>query len=407
MEQVSGYINQFFGRADIQPYLQILPYALVTFVAAFLLTPIIGNLAKRFGFIDLPVQQRKRTDKTIKQRIHTSVKPRLGGLAVLFPFIIITLLSVQVNPRVAGILLGLIILIVSGAIDDRFELSAPRQFLLQVLASAIVVFFGVSIAQIDVFGISLNFNWFSHAFVFGHFVYTFVFPADIITILWIMLITNAINWMSGIDAVGEMITIIGSITTTLLAVRFGLYDIAVISAILASGVLGFLPYNYPPSKIFSGTSGNTGYGYLLAVLSILSGGKVVSAIILLSLPLVDMIWVIINRINEHKDVPLLRRPFISGKVHLHHRLMDLGFTPKQTMYIEASLMAVVSVIAISFAGFSNSLMAASIVIAALVIIFTVITILQRASKRKKVEMEEKKRTEPPPEGPTPEERFAY
>ena len=204
---------------SLQPYINLLPHAVTAFVITLLLTPLIGNLAKKFQFVDLPASMRKRTDSSKTTRLHEGIKPRLGGLAVLLPFIILTFLNVELNLANLGILTGLGILLISGVIDDRFELSAGRQLLIQLMVAILVVITGTTITNIDFAGQSFNFVSSSNPLFIGNFTYLFRFPADLITIFWILAITNALNWVSGIDALGETTTFIASTITMMLAVR--------------------------------------------------------------------------------------------------------------------------------------------------------------------------------------------
>jgi UDP-GlcNAc:undecaprenyl-phosphate GlcNAc-1-phosphate transferase len=391
---------------QLLPYLNLLPIAIFGFLFSLLLTPIIGTIAKRYGFVDLPKDKRSRSDKTLQQRIHKVTKLRLGGLAVLIPFILIVSFQAQIDPKTMGMLTGLIILMILGSLDDKFELSARTQFLGQILAALVVILSGVTITHLDFAGQRFNFDSFIYDFNFGLFDYQFIFPGALITLIWILTIINAINWMSGIDAIGEVMTLIAAFTTMLLGVRSDQFEIAIISSILAANLLGYIPFNFPPSKIMSGTGGTTGYGFILAVLAVMSGTKITSAIMILSLPLIDMIWVMIFRFLNLKDVPFLQRPFVGGNVHLHHRIMGLGFNQLQTLFIEMSLIAVISLISFYFGGFSDSFMILIGIIVILIVFFAVITIL---SKRKVVEKPKDPEPKPPliDDGPTPEEKYAY
>jgi len=391
------------SQNSIEPYLNILPGFLFTFLFALLLTPIVGFLAKKYGFIDLPQTMRKRADKTLAQRIHKNTKLRLGGISVLIPFLLITLGMLDQNSKIMGMILGLVVLIIGGVIDDKYELSARNQLLVQIFAAVIVVICGVTIFKIDIFGATFNLNIFTTNINLGFFVYHFIFPGDLITIIWILVIINAINWMSGIDAIGEITTFITAFTTMLLSVRAGQPEMAMLSAILAAGVLGFVPHNFPPSKIMSGTAGTTGYGFILAVLAVISGSKITSAITLLSIPLLDMLWVMIYRFIKLKDVPFLKRPFIGGDVHLHHRLMALGLTNVQILFLESSVIGLISILAFYLGGFSIPLISMVLILTVLLIIFLVISII--LSKKKKIA--QKKDETPPPIEPTPEEKYAY
>ncbi len=392
--------------AVLQPYINLLPTLLAGFVITIFLTPIVGWIAKRFQFVDLPKDKRKRTDKTLAQRIHTIPKLRLGGIAVFVTFIGLILLQGRLNPQILGMLAGLVVLLIAGAIDDKYELSARNQMIAQIIAALIVVLSGVTITQLDFAGQRFVFDGFRQIFDLGIFQYEFIFPGAFITVFWILLLINAINWMCGIDAIGEVMTFIASFTSMLLAVRADQYELAMISGIFAFNLLGYIPFNFPPSKIISGTAGTTGYGYILAVLAILSGSKITSAIMVLSLPLIDMIWVVIYRLIKLKDVTFFKRPFVGGNIHLHHRIMALGFSQIQTLFIEIAIISSVSLIAFYFGGFSNEFMIVITISVILLGIFTFITI--KNGRRKPIEPP--KTDAPPPlsqDEPTPEEKYAY
>jgi len=401
----------------LAPYIDMLPLIISAFVISLLATPLIGAFAMKFGFVDLPATMRRRTDPTLTQRLHKNVKPRLGALAALLPLVYVFATQISLSTPIIGVLIGLIILIIGGVIDDKYELGSSAQFSIQAIAALIVVITGTSILSIQIFGVSLDFSAFSKEISFLGLEYMFVFPADIITFFWIMTMINAVNWVCGIDALGELLTVIAAITTTMLSVRFGNPELAIISAVLAAGILGYVPYNFPPAKIIGGTAGHTSFGYLISVLAMLSGAKITTGIILLIIPLVDMIWVIFYRIRKHSNLPLFKRPFISGKVHLHHRLMDAGYSQKQVLLIEGMSMGAVSILAIYFGGFGNATLIGTILLAVIIIIFALINVKKdnhqklvktgRQSNNHYSQQKSKDDSDDGDDGLTPEEKFAY
>lgn len=400
-----------FDLEFLKPYIDLAPQLFVAMTLSLLITPFVGYIARRFGFIDLPLSQRPRGEKTLEQKIHNRTLPRLGGLAVLLPFLLIFTTSVDLTTQMWGIIVGVLILMISGAVDDKFDLSSKQQFFFQILASVITVIAGTSITFIQVMGVEIDLNLYSREFFLGDLIYNFVFPADLFTVFWIVTIINALNWVFGIDALGEGITIITSITIMFIAVKTGRPELAILPAALAASMMGYFPYNYPPSKIISGTIGTSSYGYLVAVLATISGAKISTAILLLTLPLFDMFWVIIYRLTHFKNVPLLKRPFQSGRIHLHHRLMNAGYTMKETLVIETAVMGVIAVFAYYLAGFGAKLLSISVLMAIIFFIAS-ITVLSSRKKRAKERIKRMKaRDEEPP--PTiekdipPEERYAY
>ncbi len=395
----------------LQSYINVAPQMFIAFSLAFILTPFVGFLARRFGFLDLPPSKRPRGSKISEQKIHNYTLPRLGGLAVLIPFLGVFITNVNMTPALWGIILAVIILMISGAIDDKYDISGRSQFLFQILAAVITVLAGTSITFIQVMGIELDLNMFSREIFIGDFIYNFVFPADIFTIIWIVTIINALNWVFGIDALGEGITIITSLTIMFIAVKTGRVELAILPAALAASLLGYFPYNYPPSKIISGTIGTSSYGYLVAVLATISGAKISTAILLLTLPLFDMIWVILYRMRKFRNISLLKRPFQSGRVHMHHRLMSKGYSMKEVLVIETAAMGIIAVIAYYLAGFGVKLLSTVIFISSILLI-SLFAVMSSRKKRAREKLRRiKSEEEPPPPSIEPdippEERYAY
>jgi len=396
----------------LKPYFDFAPQLFIAFSLSLLLTPIIGFLAVRYRFVDLPIAQRPRGPKNLEQKIHNRTLPRLGGLAVMIPFLVIILFGVPMTPQIWGIFIGILILMITGAIDDKYDLDSKTQFFFQIVASTITVIAGTSITFVQILGVEFDLNIYSREFFIGNFMYNFVFPADLFTIFWIVTIINALNWVFGIDALGEGITIITAITIMFIAVKTGHPEIAILPAVLGASLLGYFPYNYPPSKIISGTIGTSTYGYLIAVLATISGAKISTAILLLTLPLLDMVWVIIYRLTHFRNIPLLKRPFQGGRIHMHHRLMNAGYTMKETLVIETSAMAVIAVIAYYLAGFGVKLLTASVLTATIAIIalITVLSSRKKRTKERQKRIKAEKEDPPPPTIETdipPEERYAY
>lgn len=395
----------------LQPYLNIAPQIFIAFALGLLLTPFVGFIAKKYGFLDLPPLKRPRDNKNTERKIHSYALPRLGGLAVLLPFLGIFLTSVNMTPALWGIFLAVVVLMISGLIDDKLDISGRSQFMFQVIAAAITVITGTSITFVQVLGIEFDLNLFSKEIFIGDFIYNFVFPADLFTIFWIVTIINALNWVFGIDALGEGITIITSLTIMFIAVKTGRPELAVLPGALAGSLAGYFPYNYPPSKIISGTIGTSSYGYLIAVLATISGAKISTAILLLTLPLFDMVWVILYRIRRFRNMPLLKRPFQSGRVHMHHRLMSIGYTMKEVLVIETAAMGIIAVIAYYLAGFGAKLLSV-VIFTSFILIISLITVLSSRKKRVKEKLKRMKSEEEPPP-PTietdipPEEKYAY
>lgn len=381
----------------------------VAFVISFLLTPFIGKIAKMLKAVDMPALKRRRDDPTIATRIHNQATPRLGGLAVYIPFMILMFMTQGFTNLTIGIGIGLTILTLGGVIDDIKDLPGYVQILFQFAAVFCLILVGVRILDISVMGIYLNFDSFRYTFELFGFSPLFVFPADIITIFWFLVIINAMNWVSGIDALEETMSVIAGFTLMLLSIKFGNDQIFLLSTIFTGSILGFTFFNFPPAFIFSGTVGNALMGYLLALLAIKIDGKMTTSILLLALPLVDFIWVLMYRLYKFKQFNPLKLMSISGKHHLHHRLMRIGYTSKQVLLIEVSIFCIFAIFAYYLAGFNIFAIAMLGSIVFFFLLFSLLLVhrknLEKKEKEGKVVLKGKRNGDKIEK--SPEELYAY
>ncbi len=355
-------------------YISFLPIFLESFLISFLLTPLIGYFSKKFKVYDLP--QGLRLDSTAKRRIHQDPKLKLGGIAVIFPFIFLILFFLKINYHLLFFIIGVSVLFLGGIIDDIFDISAKLQLIIQIIATLIVTLSGLDIYYISkpLYGIfSLNQIPFNFLGVHLYFVSFFL------SIIWILIIINAVKWMAGTDGLAEGNLSIIAIIIGLLSIRFQTYDTAFMGFIFAGLLIGFLFYNFYPSKIFSGASGKSVYGFIIAILSIYSGAKLASTMMVLSIPVIDSFWVIISRIIEEKPKTLLGLININDKRHLHHRLLDLGFSQKKVAFIEYLFTAVIGIIALIITGFHKAIILGFTIL----IVFLIIAFITNISKKKK------------------------
>ncbi|MBN1915938.1 undecaprenyl/decaprenyl-phosphate alpha-N-acetylglucosaminyl 1-phosphate transferase [Candidatus Dojkabacteria bacterium] len=397
------------GYTNITKYFPLLPLFGWAFLIAFALTPIAGKIAKLIKAIDLPASQRKRDDKTLAQRLHKVAKPRLGGFAIIIAFLTISLTSTSHSPFLLSLTIGIIILTTIGILDDIFELPGKTQLLAQVVAAICVITGGTTISSIQVAGLSLNFDLWSTSINFFGYVYNFVFPADLITIGWILTLVNALNWVGGIDALEESVSFIAAVTLMFLGVKTGNMEVALLSMALAGSIAGFIPFNFPPSKILSGTAGDTVLGFTIATLAITGGGKISAAVLILIIPLIDMAWVLIGRIRKNHLKNPLELLAISDRTHLHHRLLDLGFNDKAVLFIESTAIAVLSTLSFYLSDLSRLVIigvSASLILFTFSIINVAIKVRQEKLKKEEKEKEDLP-PDPPPDEPTPESKYAY
>ena len=280
----------------------------VAFVASILLTPLVRKLAFRIGAVDRPNYR----------KVHVSVMPRIGGLAIIGGFLVGYLLLTPEDEHATGILIGAIIIIITGFLDDMLEITAKAKIAGQLAAAIVVVTWGgLQIEFINLpFGGIIEFGYLS-------------IP---VTILWIVGITNAINLLDGLDGLAAGVSTIALISLSVMAMLMGDMFVVATTAILAASSLGFLFYNFYPAKIFMGDTGALFLGFMISVLALLGFKNVtfislVIPVIILGVPISDTFFTIVRRIRAKQPIS---KP---DKSHLHHSLLNAGFSHRQSVLI--------------------------------------------------------------------------
>lgn len=295
----------------------------VAFVASILLTPLVKRLAYRIGAVDKPNYR----------KVHDHVMPRLGGLAIFIAFLIGIVVAQPMDKSMIAILIGSFVIIVTGVLDDMLEISPKAKLIGQTIAAAIVIFFGgVQIDFINLpFGGKLDFGYLS-------------IP---LTLIWIIGITNAINLIDGLDGLAAGVSTIALITLATMAFIMSDMFVLVMALILAASTCGFLFYNFHPAKIFMGDTGALFLGFMISVLALLGFKNVtfvslVIPIVMLGVPISDTFFAIVRRLLNKQP------PFSPDKSHLHHRLMSIGFTHRQTVLLIYGIATMFGLAAIIF-----------------------------------------------------------
>ncbi len=299
---------------------------LCAFLISFTTTPIARVLAYKVGAIDVPKD---------KRRMHKVPVPRMGGLAIFLGFAVTALLFCEPSRPMLGMLVGGVILIIVGIFDDIYSLNAWLKLLFQIAAATVAVLFGNTITAVTVFGKYI---------VLGAF--------DIpLTILWITALINAVNLIDGLDGLSCGVSAISSVSLLLSA--FFLPEpsvqILLLTAALAGSCIGFLPFNFNPASIFMGDTGAMFLGYSLAIISVQGFFKINALMsfwvpfLVFALPICDTGFAFIRRILQG------RSPFSPDKGHIHHKLIAMGFTQKQTVLILYSICGMLGVSAVLFA----------------------------------------------------------
>lgn len=305
---------------------------LVSLIIALATTPVAMMLANRLGAIDMPGV--KGTDS--ERHLHVRPTPRMGGLAIYLGFFFSVILFVPMGKKVASMLIGATIIVFLGILDDIHDLKATHKLIVQFLCAGIAVLGGNKITFFS-----------SLSMVDAHSHINLGLLAIPVTLLWIVLITNAVNLIDGLDGLAAGVSTISAISLVVIALAYSNTSVAVIVGALAGGCIGFLPYNTTtPAKIFMGDTGSTFIGYILAVASIQGLFKfyaIISFVIpffMLGLPIFDICYAVILRVSHGES------PMKADRKHVHYRLMDMGFSKKQTvavLYICSAILGVTAV----------------------------------------------------------------
>ncbi len=297
-------------------------YLLLCFVASIFITPLVKKIALKF----------KITDKPNHRKVHQKIMPRFGGLAIYISFMIGLIVSRQGDPHLWPIVIGSLIIVITGALDDIMDLSPRYKLLGQLAAASVAVAGGFSLEFINLpFGGQLEFGFLS-------------IP---LTILWIVGITNAINLIDGLDGLAAGVSSIALITLSIMAFLQGDAFVFTIALILLGSTLGFLYHNFYPAKIFMGDTGALFLGYMIALLSLLGFKNItflslVIPVIILGVPISDTFFAIIRRIINKKPLSA------ADQQHVHHRLLSSGYSHRQAVLIIYAVAVMFSLTAIIF-----------------------------------------------------------
>ena len=334
-----------------------------TFLGALLATPLLARflVARR-----LAVARPKRL-----RDVHVKPIPRLGGLVIAVVFWLAIGLVLFLDPtrldfvresiwgidrNLFGLLLGSVILVTVGVLDDLYDLKPSWKLLGQIAAAAMIPLFGIEVQRLtNPLG--------------GPYLELSTALDAVIAIAWIVLTINVMNFLDGLDGLATGVGSVALLTLAYLALApFVLQPaLAFLLLILLAACLGFLPSNWHPAKIFLGDSGSQLIGYLLGVAAIISGGKLATAALVLSLPILDALWAVIRRLLAG------RSPFVGDRQHLHHRLLDLGLPQPVVVLILMAVSGIFGLIALQSrtAGKVNAFVWAVLLMIGLLVVLSI------------------------------------
>lgn len=282
---------------------------------AYLLTPVVEQVARRAGIVRLP---RVRD-------VHTRAMPLWGGIAIVVASLMSMFFAIPLRgphaPRVLGILVGALIVALFGILDDKYDAPALVQLVVLIFAGWVVTLFGVRIAFV------------TNPFGPGTIDLDDMHLAVPLTILWIFLTTKATDIIDGVDGLAAGVSAISSVTLALLALQTHNVVAALMAAAVAGAAVGFLRHNFNPARIFMGTVGSQYLGFMLACLAILSLTKVATvftlgvSVLVMGVPLLDAVFVTLKRLVTMQPL------HVADKNHVHHRLLRRGLSQRQTVYV--------------------------------------------------------------------------
>lgn len=301
----------------------------VALVISFLMTPIVKTFAYKVGAIDVPKDAR---------RMHHEPIPRLGGLAIFIGFMVSILLfaNIRSDRQMQGILMGAVMIVILGVVDDITPLPAMFKFVVQIAAALIPTLHGVVIHVISNPNLtSSNAYWNMGKLSIP------------ITVLWIVAITNSVNLIDGLDGLANGVSAISATTVLVIAMLVSESQVAIVMAALVGACVGFMPYNTNPAKMFMGDTGSTFLGFILATMSIQGLFKFYAIIsfavpfLILGLPIFDTAFAFIRRLAHGQS------PMHADRGHIHHRLVDMGLSQKQAvaiLYVVSAILGLSAVV---------------------------------------------------------------
>ncbi|MCS7151452.1 MAG: undecaprenyl/decaprenyl-phosphate alpha-N-acetylglucosaminyl 1-phosphate transferase [Endomicrobia bacterium] len=332
---------------------------------SYLLTPFAIWIANKFNILDYPSER----------KIHSLPTPRVGGIAIFFAIVITLLRNVQFTKEIISFLVAICIIFLVGFLDDVYDLPASLRLAVQIITSLIIIFFGYRITAIP------------RGFPFEHLLEV------IITVVWFVGIINAVAFLDGIDGLVSGFGAFCSTIFLVIALTTGQKHLSYLCAVVAGSCLGFLPYNWYKAKTFLGECGATVVGFMLASISVIGWWSeekpIVSLtvpVLVLSVPIYDMIYITISRIVRGEIRSVKEWLEYTGKDHIHHRLLNLGFpVPYAVVFILLTTLSV-GFYSLFIKYFCPNDFTAVLLLVQVSLVFILITIIMITSAKKKNEI---------------------
>ncbi len=333
----------------------LIPFLLAFFVAIILLFAIIKISQQNF-FLSI-------VNRNSLRHIHKVGISRFAGVAIILSFIFALLVNgkLVISNQLGGVFVASCAILIFGVLDDLWQLSWKKQLFFQTSIAVFVFLIGIKLEYIT--------NPFGGIFLFQNNVgYALNL---LLVVFWILLIMNAMNWVDGIDGVSGGISAIGALAILFVSLRPEVNQppVAIIAAALFGSMLAFVVFNFNPAKILAGTSGSVFMGFILAILALFAGAKIATTLLVLAIPIIDAVWVIVERLRVGGSI------FKADQRHLHHRLLQLGWSQRKICIFYWLITALIAIAALNFGAIGK-------VIIFLGVLFVMISVY--SSIRKKV-----------------------
>jgi UDP-GlcNAc:undecaprenyl-phosphate/decaprenyl-phosphate GlcNAc-1-phosphate transferase len=303
---------------------------LIPFLIAFFISVILITLGRYVG------KRISWKGRDSERHIHRRGILRIGGIAIILAFNLSILLNkdLVMTAPLYGMMAGSLVLLVGGILDDIKEMFWKSQFLFQVAAVILVFIFGVRI------------YYMTNPFTGGIIEFSSgigIVVSALLVLVWTIMLINAMNWVDGTDGLSGGITFIGALTIFFLSLKPEVNQppMAILAMILAGATLGFLIFNFNPAFALAGTAGSTFMGFALATLAIFAGTKIATSILILSIPLIDFLWVVVERLKNKKSI------FRPDRSHLHYKLLGLNWSQRQIAVFFYTITVIISVTALN------------------------------------------------------------
>lgn len=376
-------LNSITVSSQYDKYLNYWPIFVFGLLFAFFLLPILGKIATRWGITYKPRARRKnKVFDNPEKALHDKETPALGGLAITIPLLIIFLIFFRLDAFTIPILLAILVLVIGSTLDDIYNLSSKMQLAYQLLAASIIAFSVLDLSFVSFFTndlLDLTSSTWNGTFL--SLPFSFVFPGDLILIVWILLCINSVKWVGGSPGLVESYSLIIFILLFIIGIRtFSLFSSS-LSILISGALISLLFFAFPSPKIMSGSSGKSIYGFLISILALISGVKFSTTLMLLALPIVDAIYVIVYRYITYKPKNIIDLMRINDTSHLHHQLLKLNFSNRQILLIETSIALLIGSLAILSTG---ALRYFVLIFGIASVIAFVVFINYKASKKKEV-----------------------